>query len=369
LIRERADEDWSDKAINRLLDYVKSHPDPKPGKLNMYPTSEGDDASKASVHTLLDNALNCVRGIAGLAIGALLWEYPNWLDRLCPGIESLVKDPHPAVRVAALEACLPVININKDLAVEFFVTACQDDIRVAASRFAVYHFNSCLQNYFKELSAIILRMLGSKYDEVAEEGAAEVCARWLFHGNFEGELETCKTGTVAQRKGVAKILSSFLCNDKYTGQCRDLLPAFLNDEESEVRQKARNVLHNNKELLKVDGMIDFVKVYIQTKSFRDDPTGLLYTLKDFPASLTPYSDIIFDICDVFVGPLAELSKDPSTGMAHDASMICPLILRLYEQSQDDSPEIKNRCLDAWDSMFEHRIGIVLDLMKKIDSQN
>lgn len=368
LIRERADENWSDKAINRLLDYAKSHSDPKSGKLNMYPTSEGDDVSKASVHTLLDNALNCVRGIAGLAIGALLWEHPDWLDRLRPGIIALVKDPHPAVQVAAIEACLPVININKDLAVELFVTACQDDIRVAASRFAVYYFNSCLQSHFKKLAPIILRMLDSQYDEVAEEGTTEICARWLFHRNFEDELETCKTGTVAQRKGIAKILSSFLCNKQYMSQCRELLPAFLNDEDPEVRRKARNVFHNNKELLKILGMIDFVKVYIQTQSFRDDPTGLLYTLKDFPGSLIPYSDIIFDTCDVFVGPLAELSRDPSTGMAHDALMICPLILRLYEQSQDDSPEIKNRCLDAWDTMFEHRLGIVLDLMKEIDSQ-
>lgn len=369
LIRERADENWSDKAINRLLDYAKSHPDPKSGKLNMYPTSEGDDVSKASVHTLLDNALNCVRGVAGLAIGALLWEHPDWLDRLRPGIISLVKDPHPAVRVAAIEACLPVINVNKELATNWFVAACQNDIRVAASHFAVYYFNSCLQSYYKKLSPIILRMLDSKYEEVAEEGAAEICARWLFHGHFEEQLETVRIGTVAQRKGVARVLSSFLCNEKYTSQCRDLLPAFLSDEESEVRQKARKVFHNNKELLKIVGMIDFVKVYIQTQSFRDDPTGLLYTLKDFPGSLIPYSDIIFDLCDVFAGPLAELSRDPSMGMAHDTSMICPLILRLYEQSQDDSPEIKNRCLDTWDSMFEHRIGIVLDLMKEIDSQN
>ncbi len=113
LIRECPDENWLDKAIDRLRDYAKSHPDPKSGKLNMYPSSEGDDASKTSVHTLLDNALNCVRGVARLAIGALLWEHPDWLERLHPGIEHLVRDPHPAVRVAAIEACLPVININK----------------------------------------------------------------------------------------------------------------------------------------------------------------------------------------------------------------------------------------------------------------
>jgi len=61
-----------------------------------------------------------------------------------------------------------------------------------------------------------------------------------------------------------------------------------------------------------------------------------------------------------------LSRNLATGPAHDASMICPLILRLYEQSKDNHPEITNRCLDAWDIMFEHRIGIVSDLMKQLD---
>ncbi|MCX5638316.1 MAG: hypothetical protein NTX52_11585 [Planctomycetota bacterium] len=366
LIRERPDENWSDRAINKLLEYAKFHPDPNPGKLNMYPSSEGDDANKASVHTLLDNALNCVRGVSGLAIGALLWKHPDWLERLRPGIESLVKDSHPVVRVAAIEACLPVININKDLAVDWFVTACRDDIRVAALRYAVYYFNSCIKSHFEKLSPIILRMLDSEYDEVVEEGALEICARWLFFGMFHKELERCKTGNTAQRKGIAKIASQFLTQEKYTSKCRELLTPLLNDNEHEVRAKANRGFYNNKKILNVQGIKDFLIAYTKSKAFGDDPTGLLFTFEDYPGSLMPHSDIVFSICEAFAGHLAELSRNFATGTAHDASMICPLILRLYEQSKDNHPEIMNRCLDSWDEMFEHRIGIVSDLMKQLD---
>jgi hypothetical protein len=366
LIRERPDENWSDKAIGKLLHYAATHPDPQTEKLNVYPASAGDDTRKASVHTLQDNALNCVRGVAGLAIGALLWKHPETLERLRVGIDHLVTDAHPAVRIAAIEACLPVINIDKDSAVDWFVNACGDDMRVAASRSAVHYFNSCIQSHFQKLSPIITAMLDSEFDEVAEEGAAEICARWLFFGMFQEELERCKTGNAAQRKGVAGVASGFLDNEKYTSQCRALLMHFFDDKERDVREKVRNAFYNKQSILHLDGIIDFLKEYIRSETFRDDPTGLLYTLENYPGSLLPYADVVFGICEAFAGPLAELSRNLATSVAHDASMICPLILRLYEQSQDAYPEITNRCLDAWDIMFEHRIGVLHDLMKQID---
>lgn len=366
LVRDRADENWSDRAINKLLDYAKAHPDPTIGKLNMYPSSEGDDVNKASVSSLLDNALNCVRGVSGLAIGALLWEHPDWLEKLRPGIESLIRDPHPVVRVAAIEACLPVININKDLAVDWFVTACNDDVRIAASHYAVYYFNSCVESHYEKLSPIILCLMDSKNDKVAEEGAREICARWLFYGMFEKELDRCKIGNIAQRKGVAKITSQFLKEEKFTSKCRELLIPLLNDNEHDVRAEANHAVFHKPDILNVPGLTDFFIIYTKSKAFVDDPTGLLYTFKDYPGFLLPHSNIIFSICEAFAGPLADLSRNLSMGLAHDVSMICPLILRLYEQSKDNQPEIMNRCLEAWDLLFEHRIGIVSELMKQLD---
>jgi len=223
-----------------------------------------------------------------------------------------------------------------------------------------------MKSHFEKLSPIILRMLDSKNDKVAEEGAIEICARWLFFDMFKKELERCKIGSIAQRKGVAKIASQFLKEEKYASKCRELLMPLLNDNEHDVRAEANGAFFHKPDILNVPGLADFFIIYTKSKAFGDDSTGLLYTLEDYPSSLLPYSDIVFSICEAFAGPLAELSRDFSTGTAHDVSMICPLILRLYEQSKDNHHEIMNRCLDAWDLMFEHRIGIVSDLMKQLD---
>lgn len=363
LIRERPNEDWSEHTIDRLLDYAISHPNPESGKLNVRCNRASDEAT---VDDLVQNAVNCVRGNAAWAIGALLWEHSDWLERLKPGLEHLANDPHPAVRVAAVEACMPLLNIDKDLAVKFFLESCKDDLRVAACRYAVYYYNCCIKSHPDKLSPVIIQMFNSNKDEIAEKGAEEICARWLFLGLFEKELNQCKGGSVAQRKGIAQVTSHFITKEEYTERCKDLLLPLFNDENADVRQKTRNAFYNKVESLKLSGVQPFIQSFIRSQAFRDDPTGILYTFKKYPESLESFADSIFAICEEFAGPLAELSRDVSQGIAHDASNITSLLLRLYEQSKEHHPNIADKCLDAWDILFENRIGHTRDMTKAIE---
>ena len=101
----------------------------------------------ASVGMLYQNTINCVRGVAAEAIGQLSRTTKNCLEKLRPAIESLVNDPHPAVRMASIEALLPLLNIDKDLAVSWFSKACSEDLRVAASPLAVAFFNHTITSH------------------------------------------------------------------------------------------------------------------------------------------------------------------------------------------------------------------------------
>ncbi|MCP4613276.1 MAG: hypothetical protein GY845_31685 [Planctomycetes bacterium] len=363
LIRERAHENWSDNAIDRLLGYAISHPDLELGKLNVRCDKTSEEAT---IDDLVQNAINCVRGAAALAIGALLWEHSDWLERLKPGLEHLANDSHPAVRVAALQACMPLLNIDKDLAVSFFLHACKDDLRVAACRYAVYFFNSCMQSHKEKLSPVLVQMFNSDIDEIATEGATEVCARWLFHGLFKDELNKCRNGSSAHRKGIAQVASHFITKDDYTEKCKDLLLPLFDDTDADVRQKVRHTFHNKVELLKLPGIQPFIQSFIRSQSFRDDPTGILYSFEKFPEPVAPFADSIFVICEEFTGPLAELSRDISQGIAHDSSQVVSLLLRLYDQAKEHYPTIAAKCLDAWDILFENRIGQARDITKTID---
>ncbi len=72
------------------------------------------------------------------------------------------------------------------------------------------------------------------------------------------------------------------------------------------------------------------------------------------------------MCDQFVGPLRDASRDMSQGIMHDLSQFVPMLIRLYEQAEEGKEtEIVNRCLDAWDAMFEQRVGVVQELARAI----
>jgi hypothetical protein len=363
LIGARAEEKWSIKTIERLIRYAMRHPDLEPGKLNVHCDKTADEAS---VDMLFQNTINCVRGVAAEAIGQLLWHHTDLLERLRPAIESLVKDPHPAVRMASIDALLPVLNIDKELAVVWFCNACADDLRVAASPKAVFFFNYTVSSHFGRIAPLIRAMVSSTLDEVSQEGAEEVTARWLFHGLFEHELGECRKGTVPQRKGVAQIAAHFLNDEKYAVRCEELLLPLLDDLEKDVRAETLNMFHS-KDFPKESIVKEFLKKYIRSKAFADDPSRIVHSLENFPGSFVPLADIIFGICEVFSTTLREKSRDYGTPMPHTVSDVCSLLLRLYEQSQGSGKaEIADRCLDIWDMLFENRVGIVRELTKAIE---
>jgi hypothetical protein len=364
LIEARPDEMWSQGVVDRLVEYATQHSHPE---LSKFRSGSGKTIELATIHDLEQEKLNSVRGVAGLAISALLWKHSDWFDRLRPGIEHLIEDPHPAVRIASLGACVATAaNINKDLAVGWFRLASEDDDRVPASRMAVYLFNSAIHTHFDVLSEIVRKMLKSRFEDVVKEGASEVVARWLFRGMFERELENCRKASAAHREGIARVAAHFLGEKEYFERCRELLSPLLNDVNREVRAAASAAFRHGK-ILEMPEIPSLCRVFVNCKAFEDDPSHLLYAFQGYTGSTLPYEAIILEIVNKFTGPLLEKSRDFSTGIAHDIHLLSPLLLRLYDQSRDSGrTETANRCLDAWDAMFEKRIGVVRDLMKDID---
>ena len=329
LIKKRADENWSNKTIARLVYYACSHPDLEIGKLNVHCDKSSDEAT---IEILFQNTLNCVRGVAARAIGQLLWERKDRLKQVKNGIESLINDPHPVAKMAAIEAIEPVLNIDRNLAAHWFCEACKNDLRVAASPHALRFFNYIIPSHIDQVGPIIHKMAFSPLDDVAEQGARQVTARHLFHGFFEKEFEKCRMGTLPQRKGVADVASSLLNKKEYNEKCQELLRQFMNDSEKDVRNEVRGIFRKN-DLLGKPENVEFIKEYIRSQTFADDPDDFIWTLKDFAGNLIPVAEAIFIACEEFSTTLKEKSRDISSGYPFAASEISTILLRLYEQTQ------------------------------------
>jgi hypothetical protein len=363
LIAERADDTWSDKTIARLVHHACNHPDLENGKLNINCDKKIDDAT---VDTLFQNTINCVRGVAAGAIGKLLWDHQDWMEKVRPGIESLVHDPHPVVRMAALEAIYPVLKIDKDLAVQWFCEACKADLRIAASPYSLRFFNYIIPSHVDQVGSIIKNMVNSPLDEVALQGASQVTARWLFHGCFEEEYRKCCKGTTAQRKGVASVSAFLLKDTKYSKDCQEILYQFMNDPDSEVRKELRGMFSQSILFDKLEHQT-FIKTYIKSQSFADNPQSFVWGINQFAKNIIPVADAIFAVCKEFSTSLRDKTRDLSSGYPDVASEISSVLLRLYDKARGEyNQNIATQCLDTWDILFESRVGRVIALTRAID---
>jgi hypothetical protein len=353
--------------VDRLLDYACNHPDPAVGELVVGNPGGGFDLPKANVDTLATNSLNCVRGSAGIAMDSLLRHHPEWFPKFKEAIGRMVQDPHPAVRIAAIEASLPALWIDRDIAIEWFCEACDDDLRVAASPDAVQYFNCGMNTHFAKLAPLVRAMLKSEYEEVVEEGAKEIAARWLFHDQFSEELATfLREGTVLQRKGLADVAAIFITTPEYFANCASLIAGLCDDPDREVRRQVGHAFRNA-EALRTPGGVDLSLRFVNSTAFRDDPTTLIYAIESYAGDLLPFADILLSMCREFVGPLQAATRDPSGGVMWDMSHFLPMLVRLYEQANERHDfQTVNHCLDAWDAMFEKRVGVVHELAKAID---
>ncbi|MCA9399981.1 MAG: hypothetical protein KC713_00005 [Candidatus Omnitrophica bacterium] len=364
IVSARSKEQWSQETLARLEHYAINHPDLEKGKLNVHCNKVPDEAS---VDDLFQNTINCVRGVAAEAISKLLWDRQELFERLRPAIESLVQDEHPSVRMAAVQIMLPVINIDKDQAVKWFCQACIGDLRVAVSPYATHFYNYTIQSHFKHIAPLIQNMIISPLEEVVREGSTQVTARWLFYGFFEEELSICKTGTPTQRQGVAIVASQFLHDRKHSEKCQNLLRSLLNDPDKEVRDKIHSPFRK-KGLINEAMIQPFILDYIKSKTFADDADRLVYELEEVEGSVFFLAETILAMFEMFSSSLQSESRDVGSHFPHAISKSLPILLRLYEQALGrDDKVIANRCLDAWDALFQNRVGFVRNLTEAIQA--
>lgn len=140
----------------------------------------------------------------------------------------------------------------------------------------------------------------------------------------------------------------------------------MNDPDKGVRAELRGMFRN-KDLINDPAYAAFVKDYISSQAFADDPGHFVWSLKDLAGSLILVADAIFAVCEVFSTTLQEKSRDTGSWYPLVASDLSSILLRLYEQAQGErNSQVANRCLDIWDLLFENRVGRAMELAKAIE---
>lgn len=353
---------WSQQAREFVAWVAQHHPDPAP---NYFPVGvQGGTAGR--VENLELNGLNVTRGNAALTIQKLLFSHPEYLPDFREAMDSLVRDDHLGVRLLAVGASLPVLNIDRDQAVSWFVEACSGPDQILATREASNFLRYVFRTHLDRLLATLERMLASSLPAVVAEGAKWVAAAYLMDGRLGVWFENCISGSEAQRKGVAWTAAGMLGDAGSAQKAIETLLRLAEDPDEDVAKtvaegfKGLNRQHITKNRQAWDR-------FARSRAFRVEPTHLLHALHEQSGDLLPFADCILAVGTTFAEDLAEESRDYSHRLSGNVShYLTPMLLRLYEQAKDRDQEVYLGCLDLWDCLLEARVGRAMNLTRELD---
>lgn len=89
-------------------------------------------------------------------------------------------------------------------------------------------------------------------------------------------------------------------------------------------------------------------------------------MKKSKESLAPLSELILEICGAVAEAAIENTDVVRSRLRYLITETSPLLLRLYEQTENEYPEIAVGCLDAWDLLFEKLLGNAKTLIAEIE---
>jgi hypothetical protein len=357
LMRQRHASLTTPQCLDLLCRYATDHPHPAAGWVLSSNRELDYDAE----------SMNCTRGTAVGAIGQLLFAEPCQVGGFEPALRRAAGDAHPAVRVAAVEACLPVLNADRNLAVDLFLAACTGPDEMLASRWVSEFVRYSLWSHHRELGPLLRRMAGSSVPTVANTGAA-----WLTVGSLDGrfprdEIDGLAGGTPAQRTGVARAAAHNCDDPADLARCVELLGRLVDDADEEVRKQAGEFVRRAGVLRSLDGR-GLAAAFVAGREFGREPSGLVEALRRHPDSLIPLAPVIEAVCVRVAGDLTDPARRVKMQGGYALDRFVPLILRLYEQAEQTADgRLRAACLDWWDQLLEARMGGTAQILGEMDA--
>ncbi len=353
-IKMLSDRDLPSRILDIVSYYAMNDPDPEEDMWKE-DAGEGDRYYRGDPY---EHGINCVRGRAAEAIGALLYSNQTRLTDLHGALDALSRDRIVSVRTCAVEAILPLLNFSRDFAVELFVSACSDDLEMWSTHPVERFVSYAVHTHYCRLRPLLRAALRSGNEGAAGRVARQIVLAELNDVDVRTDGERVRTGNTEMRKAAMGVYAHNVANRVVGAVCMRRLEPFLDDADHTVRSEASKAFFNVSDewLLRSK---EFVLKFIDSKAFESDPYHLLRALEESSLAV-PHV-----ICRA-AERLLEFLGEEGTHAAHRGSMvaksIATLVIRQYQQAADTN--LKMRCLDLIDQMEEAGyFGIDTELAK------
>jgi hypothetical protein len=359
-IRERANEPWNKDILNKISDIARNHPNPEEGKLNVVSSNDPDGKT---VESLLTNSINCVRGCAAQAIASLLWEDSNRYEYLKDAVESIVNDENLAVNMSAIECIIPIMNFDREYAINSFFKLANRDLRIVAHPNAYYLFYYIYKDYTNEIKELVLKMYNSKLEDVSKFGANHLANMNVLYGCFNDVIFGNNKKSKFQKEGIIRIAVDLIGHQEHHKKCKLIIEHFLDKEkEDDFTFLLAQLL--NKEKLNIHEDAGFILKLVTSKSNRRIIRHFVDFINENDVPIKTFKEIIFGMCQNIIENSKQEVIDIGSELYGIAPELSKLIALLYDRTQDDY-EVNQQCLNIWDIMFESRIGTIRELTRTI----
>ena len=343
---------WSLEVMNQLKEIAIN-----------YKESEIENLNKAvSGRRLNEYALNCTRGHAISAIGALLWKDTKLFGQFKDIIEQLTKDENPVIRFASVYALWPSYNIDRSWAEEIIMQLYESDIRIASYYDSKNMFFHLYSKYGKRVLKIIKRCMESADKDLIELGGNAVCEFYLRHCEFERLLFDITTKNKEQVRAILHMAVIYLKSSDYRELAKDIILLYKDFDIDEGNPLS---LIFDDEYIDVRRDKEFLWELMRANIGRRMIYEFTVFLEKNAISVADYADIIISLCEnVLQMHKVKLRKE--WGIENEISK---LIIALYDETVNTGKEldkqISEKCIDLWDIMFEKQLGCVREISYKL----
>ena len=362
MVEKRAKDSWADEILKQIGIWGTTHNDPVPGELCVSNSEE----KTPSLETLFTCSLNCARGIAVRAMGRLLWHHKDAYKLFLPYMDKIINDEHVSVRMAALEILLPLLNIDKDQAVGFYIKLCSQDILVSACQRSLTFLDYTIMSHKKLVEPLLIKLIKSPQDEIAKEGVKRMTAYWIFHDFFDEYINSFVVGSKTKRFAVAEVIATLFWNEKYIEKCKKLAILLFNDDEVSIRKKLSEIFWRGKsEIIELSPEDSFLKDFIGSKMFGEDSSQYFEFLANNIKNkdLIRYVDLVIESSNKYIDSFK--LKNENYQIDRSLEFLLVIILKIYEQAQNKNSTITNQCLDIFDAFYFNRIEGIHKLSQEI----
>ncbi len=277
---------------------------------------------------------------------ALLFARPPRLHSLRKTIERLVRADSVAVRTQVAGVLLPVLNLDRQVAIDLFCTLTDSpDPRVATCRSSYRFITYTRRQHWDRLEPLIDRMLAADCPRAHRQASRHISALALGGHRSTERLDQLWAGPPTMREEVVAIAARSVVESPSDLRAQQFLVAGFDDPSPLVVKAAVRFLEHIRRadeppsLIRLEAVLE---AFVRSPAFETDQRDLIWALEESPARLPDITLLVYERL---------LTSSSRTYFQ------TKLLHRLYRDTS--SADVKRRCLDIIDQLLA-RGGVPLD---------